>query len=49
MRKLFVAAAASTALLACFSLWPVDTAPMGWEPSVVAPSTAITKGAPLQD
>lgn len=45
MRKLFVAAAAGTVLLAYFSLWPVDIAPMGWEPPAMAPSTAITKGS----
>lgn len=45
MRKLFVAAAAGTALLAYFSLWPVDIAPVGWVPPALGPSTAVTRGS----
>lgn len=45
MRKIVVAAVAGAALLAYFSLWPVDIAPVGWEPPAQAPSTAITKGS----
>lgn len=45
MRKTFVAAAAGTALLAYFSLWPVDIAPTGWQPLATAPSAAIANGS----
>jgi sugar lactone lactonase YvrE len=45
MRTTVVAAAAGIALLAYFSLWPVDIAPAGWEPPAMAPSTAVAKGS----
>ncbi|HEX5373982.1 MAG TPA: SMP-30/gluconolactonase/LRE family protein [Aquabacterium sp.] len=45
MRKRFIATAAVAALVAYFSLWPVDIAPTGWTPAALAESTAATRGS----